>query len=249
MKIKSLILLLFVSIGYAASAQDAIVTMSLGEYEKAKARIASLSSEIESFKAQVDTLNIKLNEKDCKIGQLEQELINKNNLFQSKNSEIAGLKDTLSLKENEITGLKKEVAALDTVRLRYANGRLQLPFNQEKVNQAIELFNGISDLNLRNECSEVLTWLSNYSSYLCDVHELIQSIQSDNHREDKVYFYKWKSSSLHKINRNRYVRDSRGHQFSILYLDEIISIAKKRLTKATKPTVDLSDLVERLELQ
>lgn len=144
--------------------------------------------------------------------------------------------------------LRKEVAALDMVRLRYANGRLQLPFNQEKVNEAIELFNGISDLNLRNECSEVLTWLRQYSFYLRDVQELIRSIQSDNRRENKFKFDEWRSSSLNEINQNRYVRDSQGHQFSIIYLDEIISIAKSRLTKATKPTVDFSDLVERLQL-
>lgn len=248
MKIKSLILLLFVSIGYTASAQDAIVTMSMGEYEMVKSRIDSLSSVLVSNHTTIDSLNNVLRGQDSVIGRLRGQLKSINNLHQGNDSVIVALKDSLSIQANEIMRLRKEVAALDMVRLRYANGRLQLPFNQEKVNEAIELFNGISDLNLRNECSEVLTWLRQYSFYLRDVQELIRSIQSDNRRENKFKFDEWRSSSLNEINQNRYVRDSQGHQFSIIYLDEIISIAKSRLTKATKPTVDFSDLVERLQL-
>lgn len=248
MKIKSLILLLFVSIGYTASAQDATVTMSMGEYEMVKSRIDSLSSVLVSNHTTIDSLNNVLRGQDSVIGRLRGQLKSINNLHQGNDSVIVALKDSLSIQANEIMRLRKEVAALDMVRLRYANGRLQLPFNQEKVNEAIELFNGISDLNLRNECSEVLTWLRQYSFYLRDVQELIRSIQSDNRRENKFKFDEWRSSSLNEINQNRYVRDSQGHQFSIIYLDEIISIAKSRLTKATKPTVDFSDLVERLQL-
>lgn len=247
MKIKSLILLLFVSLGYTASAQDAIVTMTMGEYEMVKARIDSLSSVLVSNHTTIDSLNNLLRVQDSVINRLRGQLNSVNDLHKGSDSLIAALKDSLSIQANEIIGLRKEVSALDMVRLRYANGRLQLPFNQEKVNEAIELFNGISDLNLKNECNEVLTWLRQYSFYLRDVQELIRSIQSDNRRENKFKFDEWRTSAINEINQNRYVRDSQGHQFSIIYLDEIISIAKSRLTKATKPTVDFSDLIERLQ--
>ncbi|MBD5292858.1 MAG: hypothetical protein HDS23_06400 [Bacteroides sp.] len=248
MKITSLILLLFVSLGYAASAQDAIVTMTMGEYEMVKARIDSLSSVLVSNHTTIDSLNNVLRAQDSVIGRLRGQLKSINDIQQGSDSVIVALKDSLSIQANEIMGLRKEVAALDMVRLRYANGRLQLPFNQEKVNEAIELFNGISDSNLKNECNEVLTWLRQYSFYLRDVQELIWSIQSDNRRENKFKFDEWRTSSLNEINQNSYVRNSQGHQFSIIYLDEIITIAKSRLTKATKPTVDFSDLIERLQL-
>ena len=247
MKIKSLILLLFVSLGYTASAQDAIVTMTMGEYEMVKARIDSLSSVLVSNHTTIDSLNNLLRVQDSVINRLRGQLNSVNDLHKGSDSLIAALKDSLSIQANEIIGLRKEVSALDMVRLRYANGRLQLPFNQEKVNEAIELFNGISDLNLKNECNEVLTWLRQYSFYLRDVQELIRSIQSDNRRENKFKFDEWRTSAINEINQNRYIRDSQGHQFSIIYLDEIISIAKSRLTKATKPTVDFSDLIERLQ--
>lgn len=248
MKITSLILLLFVSLGYTAIAQDATVTMSMAEYEMVKARIDSLSSVLVRNHATIDSLNNILRGQDSVIGRLRGQLNSITDLHQGSDSVIVALKDSLSIQANEIIGLRKEVAALDMVRLRYANGRLQLPFNQEKVNEAIELFNGISDSNLKNECNEVLTWLRQYSFYIRNVQELIRSIQSDNRRENKFKFDEWKSSSLNEINQNKYVRDSQGHQFSIIYLDEIITIAKSRLSKATKPAVDFSDLIERLQL-
>ncbi len=248
MKIINLILLLFASLGYTASAQDATVSMSMAEYEMVKTRIDSLSSVLVSNHITIDSLNNILRGQDSVIDRLRGQLKSINDLLQGSDSVIVALKDSLSIQANEIMGLRKEVAALDMVRLRYANGRLQLPFNQDKVNEAIELFNGISDSNLKNECNEVLTWLRQYSFYLRVVQELIRSIQSDNRRENKFKFDEWKSSSLNEINQNKYVRDSQGHQFSIIYLDEIISIAKSRLTKATKPTVDFSDLIERLQL-
>ena len=248
MKIVSLILLLLVSYGYGAKAQDTTVSMSMAEYQKVKARIDSLSSVLVSNHTTIDSLNNIISGQDSVIVQLRSQSQSINDLHQGSDSVIVALKDSLSIQANEILGLRKEVAALDMVRLRYANGRLQLPFNQEKVNEAIELFNGISDLNLKNECNEVLTWLRQYNFYLRDVQELICSIQSDNRRGNKFKFDEWRSSSLNEINQNRYVQDSQGHQFSIIYLDEIISIAKSRLTKATKPTVDFSDLIERLQL-
>ncbi len=248
MKIVSFILVLLVFFGYTANAQEATVTMSMAEYEMAKAKTDSLSFVIVNAQATIDSLNNALRGQDSVILRLNGQLKNISNLHQSSDSVIVALKDSLTLQSTEITSLRKQVAALDMVRLRYANGRLQLPFNQEKVNEAIELFNGISDENLRNECSEVLSWLRQYSFYLRDVQELIQSLQSDNRRENKFEFDEWRSSALKSISQNRYIKDSQGHQFSIIYLDEIISIAKSRLTKATKPTVDFSDLVERLQL-
>lgn len=248
MKLISFILLLIFAFGYSANAQDATVTMSMSEYDMGKARMDSLFSVIENNQMTIDSINNVLIEQNFDIERLKGQLRSVSELHQGSDSIIVALKDSISFQANEIISLRKEVAALDMVRLRYANGRLQLPFNQEKVNDAIELFNGITDENLRNECREVLFWLQQYHGYLLDVQDLMQSLQSDNRRTDKFAFDEWRSSALQSINQNRYIKDSQGHQFSIIYLDEILSIAKGRLTKATKATVDFSDLIERLQL-
>lgn len=248
MRIVTLILLLIFAFGYSANAQDATVTMSISEYEMVKAKMDSLTSVIETNQVTIDSINKTLRERDSEIKRLEGQLRSISELHKSSDSLIVALNDSISFQVKEIRSLRKEVAALDMVRLRYANGRLQLPFNQEKVNEAIELFNGISDENLKKECCEVLSWLRQYSDYLRDVQMLMQSLQSDKGRENKFAFDEWRSSALNRINQNRYTKDSQGHQFSIIYLDEILSTAKGRLTKATKPTVDFSDLIERLQL-
>jgi uncharacterized coiled-coil protein SlyX len=248
MKIVSLILLSFLFFGYSANAQDATITMSLAEYEIVKAQTDSLSTVIVNNKVTIDSLNNSLREQVSVIEQLKEQLQNATDRNQRADSVIVALNDTLSSKTNELVSLKKEIAALDMVRLRYANGRLQLPYNHEKVNEAIELFNGISDANLRNECSEIVLWLRKYSFYLHDVKELILSLQADNRRENKFAFDEWRSYALKSISQNMYVNDSHGHQFSIIYLDEILSMAKSRISKATKPTVDFSDLIDRLQL-
>lgn len=88
MKIKSLILLLFVSIGYTASAQDATVTMSMGEYEMVKSRIDSLSSVLVSNHTTIDSLNNVLRGQDSVIGRLRGQLKSINNLHQGNDSVI-----------------------------------------------------------------------------------------------------------------------------------------------------------------
>ena len=222
--------------------------MSVLEYEMTKAKTDSLCNIILENQETIDSLNNVLRVQDSIIVGLKDQLRTVSDRHQGSDSVIVVLRDSLTIQTKEIKNLRNEVASLDMVRLRYANGRLQLPFNQEKVNDAIELFNGISDENLRNECAEILSWLRQYSFYLRDVQELMQSLQSDNRRENKFEFDEWRSSALKSIGQNRYLRDSQGHRFSILYLDEILSMAKSRLTKATKPTIDFSDLIERLNL-
>ncbi len=247
MKIASFLLVLLATIDITIKAQNATVTMSMIEYEMAKARTDSLSSVIVKDQLKIDSLNNVVRVQDSIIVELKEQLKSISDMKRSSESVITTLKDSLTIQANEILCLKKEVAALDMVRLRYANGRLQLPYNQEKVNEAIELFNGISDKNLKNQCDEVLSWLHQYNFYLHDVQELIQSIQSDNRRENKFEFDEWRSDALKNLNQNRYIKDSKGHQFSILYLDDILSTARNRLTKSTKPIIDFSDLLERLQ--
>lgn len=249
MKIASLIVILVATFMSTANAQDATVTMSMAEYKEAEAKTESLNKVIAKNQETIDSLNNILSARDSIIGQLNEQLKTVSDLHHGDESVIVALKDSLAARTNEIMVLKKEAASFDMVRLRYANGRLQLPFDQEKVNEAIELFNGISDETLKNDCQEILSWLRQYNSYLRDVQDLMQTLQSDKRRENKFEFEKWKSDALNSINRNRYLRDSQGHHFTIIYLDEILTLAKNRITKATnKSTVDLSDLIDRLQL-
>lgn len=248
MKVIILTIIFLASFHKAVFSQEITVTMSVTEYENLKSTTDSLVSVISDSRIANDSLNIKLREQNKIIVNLNKRLTESDNLHNRNDSVIQALQDSISIQANEITRLTKNLASLDMVRLRYANGRLQLPYNKDKVNDAIELFNGITDTNLKTTYEEVLFWLSKYDIYINEVLSLLQSLQSDSNRENKFGFSDWRESALRSIRQNRYIKDRKGHYYTILYLDQIILLAENRLTRATKPSVDFSDLIDRLQL-
>lgn len=228
-------------------AQEATtVTMSMSEYESMKARMDSLNSVIRQITLVNDSLSLSLEVRDSIISNLRGELVHVNTQMSSGNSQVIALKDSIQAQKAEISRLNEEVSSLDMVRLRYANGRLQLPYDDKKVREAIELFNAIQDESLKEQCQDVLAWLNQYGYYMREVKSLIQTLQDDSRRNNKFQFDAWKTEALRNISNNSYLRDSKGHQFTIIYLDNIILAAKGRIERAdSKSFVDFSDLLER----
>ena len=219
------------------------------EFDQIRARVDSLNNVLLELRSKQDSLKSVINLKDTVILNLNNQISSSRQATRDATQLITNLKDTISQQRLTINKLNREVASLDMVRLRYANGRLQLPYDKTKIKEAIELFNGIKDPNLKEECGEILTWLNKYDYYLGTVKSLMISLQNDPNRENKFQFEDWKTTALNEINSNIYNRESQGHQFSIIYLDEIISVAKDRIKKSgSKPSVDFSDLIERLQL-
>lgn len=243
------ITVLLVFFGHITYAQEATVTMSISEYERAKGRTDSLNIVISNYIDTINSLKQILESEKSSIEQFRIQLGDVTNRLRGDESLIITLRDSLRTQTDDVNRLRNEVASLDMVRIRYANGRLQLPFNEEKIRNAIELFDGISDKNLKVEYNEVRKWLTQYSIYLQDIKELVIQLQSDKRRENPFTFDDWRKDALTKISQDRYVINSDGHDFSIYYLDDIISIARMRLKKAQKAPVDFSDLIERLQLQ
>lgn len=240
-------LLVFFCFSLGLRAQDAAtVTMSMAEYESMKAHVDSLNSIIGHMTTVTDSLSFSLETRDSIISNLRRELTNVNSQMSSGNSQLRVLKDSIRVQKDEISRLNEEVASLDMVRLRYANGRLQLPYDDKKVREAIELFNSIKDESLKEQCQDVLVWLNQYGYYVRDVKSLIQTLQDDPRRNNKFQFDAWKAEALRNISNNSYQRDSKGHQFTIIYLDNILFAAKGRIERAdSKSFVDFSDLLER----
>lgn len=240
-------LLMFFCFSLTLMAQDATtVTMSIAEYESMKSRVDSLNSVIRHMTSVADSLSLSLETRDSIISNLRNDLAQVNTQMSSGNSQMRALKDSIQAQQTEISRLNEEVASLDMVRLRYANGRLQLPYDDKKVREAIELFNSIKDESLKEQCQDVLVWLNQYGYYVRDVKSLIQTLQDDPRRNNKFQFDAWKAEALRNISNNSYQRDSKGHQFTIIYLDNILFAAKGRIERAdSKSFVDFSDLLER----
>jgi len=222
----------------------------MSEFNKLKEREDSLKSEVERLGFINDSICTQNKLKDNTIDSLKVELQEIKTTTLQENRILSNLRDSIVNQKRQINQFKKDAASLDMVRLRYANGRLQLPYDRKKIQEAIELFNGITNIDMKEQCQEVLTWLNQYDYYLKNVNSLMISLQENPDRTDKFKFDDWKNSALREINSNEYYMCSRGHQFSILYLDEILDTAKKRIMKSgIKPTVDFSDLLERLDLE
>lgn len=240
-------LLMFVCLRFGLRAQDGpTITMSMAKYDRMEAQRDSLKFIIGQMQSFNDSLSVSLVAKDSIISNLRRQLTIVSAQMSKDSIELADLRDTILIQKVEIARLNEKVASLDMVRLRYANGRLQLPYDDKKVEEAIKLFNSITDEALKEECKDILFWLNHYSYYLRDVRRLMHTLQDDSRRTDKFMFEEWKSDALSTINENAYLRESDDHYFTIIYLDNIISAAKSRIERAgDKPSVDFSDLLER----
>lgn len=228
-------------------AQDTTVNMPIAEYEHIMEQFDSLNNTVSGQKDLIKTLNNQISLKNDSIAQLSLLLSEKSDDSQNYESTLKNLRDSLEQKDRQVESLVKQLSSLDMVRLRYANGRLQMPYEQKKIKEAIELFDGIQDASLKDQYQEVREWLSQYEMYMRDVNTTLSSLQNDSRRTDKFKFEDWKRYAINEINDNFYVRNSTGHQFTILYLDGIISSAKKRIqTSGSKPSVDFSDLLEQM---
>ena len=231
-------------------AQDTTVSMPVTEYEHIKAKLDSLNNTVAGQKDLIKSLNNQLSLQNDSIAQIHLLLSEKSADSQNHEAALKSLRDSLVQKNRQVESLMKQLSSLDMVRLRYANGRLQMPYDNKKINEAIELFDGIQDTSLKDQYQEVRYWLTQYDMFIRDVNTMLSSLQSDSRRTDKFKFEDWKRYAINEINDNLYVRSSASHQFKILYLDGIISSAKKRIqTAGSKPSVDFSDLLEQMVIK
>lgn len=220
------------------------VTMPLAECNNMQNQIDSLNSFICQMTSVNDSLSVSLVARDSIITNLRIDLTTAKDQLSKERMKLRTLTDSIRILNARIAGLNEKVASLDMVRLRYANGRLQLSYNKEKINEAIELFNAITNESLKEQYKEVLFWLKKYGSYLPSIRELLNTLQNDQ-RNNKFQIDEWKVDALTKLNANAYMRESQGHYFTIYYLDKILSTAKSRIEQA-KSKVDFSDLLEQL---
>lgn len=243
------IFLIFTILFYilSVSAQDLTVTMSMAEYKVIEAREDSLKNQLEQLSAQIGMLEKVLVQKNDSIKVLKKQLTASDNKALNRSTLISNLQDTIINQNEELKKLQQELASLDMVRLRYANGRLELPYDNKKIEEAKEIFDGVQDPELKTKYQELIFWLDHYGECLDAVTLLITKLQADPRRDNIFKFEEWKVYALQEINSNEYNRKRKGYQFSIPYLNDILSTAKSRLEKSKdQPNVDFSDLIERL---
>lgn len=167
------------------------------------------------------------------------------------NLKITELSDTVAWLKKEINALKEEQSSFDMVRLRYANGRLSLPYDKEKVTEAIEMFNGITDSKLKETYNEVLISLNEYQTTLPEVKTLVESLSYPGPKPSKFDGDKieaWKRESKRKITGSNFMQKHTKRDYKINYLYDIVTEAQSRIEKANYEDMpSFTDLIIRLE--
>ena len=229
--------------------EQPMVSFPLAEYEMMKQREDSINRESHTQADSIQNLHIILSKRDEDIKTLKDQLILLEERCQLLLRKETQQRDSIHILRERIEGLESDAKSLDRVRVRYANGRLALPYDKDKIRDAIELYDGIADTNIKSANKEVVYWLNAYQENLQNLLTVFQSLQEDKRRTDKFDFEAWVAYAKRENNNSAYSRASKGSDFSIRYLNDIIKLANKRLDNAGKtPSIDFSDLIDRLNL-
>lgn len=159
------------------------------------------------------------------------------------------LSDSIASLNQQIKDFSKEKAKFDNVRARYANGRLQLPYDKESVDQALILFSEIQDPELKERFKSIPTCLRDYSGAIEKVRATLSSLQNSRQNYNKVTNADWQARALDILNNDAYTRMAGTYEnnVSIYYLDNILKEARARINKSDNPkTVTFEDLIIHL---
>ena len=260
MKTSSILILFIICLFFPlCHAQEIEGTVSL-PYSQLK----NLQEENQNYKIKIDSLTNLKEEWVIKFEQTENDLnVYKNReeeyLIKLKNSEqdIVQLKNQIKSLNDLINSLQETIKGLDNVKLRYANGRLELPYDQDRIYEAITLFNEISDENLKNNYPEIKFLLNNYEKYNKQLISLIRDFQVEVQNLSDIKFVEWQNNAISRINTTEYAKykKSKPNTYRIKYLDNIITELSYRIKNASKPTIGsptptvlFDDLILRLSI-
>lgn len=167
---------------------------------------------------------------------------------------IAGLCLKVDSLNGIIQNLNKDLAALDLIKVKFANSRLLIPYDSKRWKEAIDVFNSIVSPEEKEKYSAILTQLKLYPGSIDIVKDLISSIQYQGEpltKFDDEQFLNWKNKAIKNIQSNAFYQNQKKSDIKILYLYNIIQEAEQRVNKAQGPLdiPDFSDMIIRLNLQ
>lgn len=161
------------------------------------------------------------------------------------------LTDSIASLNQQIQDFSKEKNKFDNIRFRYANGRLQLPYDKESVDQALIFFNEIQDPELRETYKSIPTCLRDYSISVEDVRKTLNKLQNSPKDYTRYERDVWKEKALDILNDDAYTRRASSYvnNVSIYYLDNILKEAKTRINHCEDPQkISFTDLINHLYL-
>ena len=224
------------------SAQD--MSQMMEAYGKLSVEKDSLEKVVKSQTILIDHLKETMANKDSVIASCTAQIKNLNNM-----DSVAA--DSIKKLNLQIEAFNKEQPRFDQVRLRYANGRLQLPYNEASVKEALELYEEISDPELKEKYSDITLCLREYPIAKEQVKETIIELEKSKANFNRFQLEEWKKAANVILNNNTYLKGSSKYHngVSIYFLDNILKEAQEKIKRADKlEEVSFKDLNIRIKL-
>lgn len=194
---------------------------------------------------QIEQLQTKNNEQAEEITVLKTQVAE----LETTNKTLVDSTNNLNTKIESYANMNKN---FDDLRLRYANGRLQLPYDKESADNAIKLFNEVSDPGKKEKYIDIKTCLNDYPTAKGLVVQTLTTLQGSMEGQSKFTVDKWKAEANSIIEGDSYTnvyKKNYKNNVSIYYLDNILKEAKARVATTKDPKqVSFEDLIIRLQM-
>ena len=220
------------------SAQDTNPFMQ--EYNKLILKTDSLEKNSKTLKESIMALEETVKMKDAVIDSLRLVVTN----IQDNDGRQTA---TISTLQAEVESLKKNADKFDDISLRYANGRLQLSYNEARVKEAIELFDSIRNPDMKKEFIDIRNYLLKYPEAMQSVDNTLKELNESTKDYNMTKIDEWKRVALGYINKNPFYNKMTAKGVSYYFLDDILNEAAARVRSANDPKkITFTDLHYRI---
>lgn len=185
------------------------------------------------------------------IDSLSQKLLMLDSINNSIKFQYDSLTNLIDNKDQEIENLKERIYFADTCIVKLSNLRLYLPFNKEKVNEAIKSFDKIYSSKLKEDMSIILTLLKNYEHYYKEFLSIIEEAQKDDKNRNNIFnIDDYKNKYKYKIENMSYYINYYNGDWKIIYLNKQIDKALKILEEhSDSKKANFNSLIKELKEQ
>lgn len=185
------------------------------------------------------------------IDSLSQKLLMLDSINNSIKFQYDSLINLIDNKDQEIENLKERIYFADTCIVKLSNLRLYLPFNKEKVNEAIKSFDKIYSSKLKEDMSIILTLLKNYEHYYKEFLSIIEEAQKDDKNRNNIFnIDDYKNKYKYKIENMSYYINYYNGDWKIIYLNKQIDKALKILEEhSDSKKANFNSLINELKEQ
>ena len=236
-----------IAVALGSNAQD---INFLDQYADLKNEKDSIVKVLKSKETLISLLNDTIRQQTSQIENLNTSLAAVSAKDATLNDSIVSLNDSIKKLISEIAGFEAERNRFDDLRVKYANGRLQFPYDKKRADEALKLFSEIQNQDIRQDYVDLPTCFRDFPKAIEYVRATMVELEASREGFTKFSNSKWQDKAKEILNKdtyaNTYAKNYRNG-VSIYYLDDILAEASARISKTTDPRdISFQDLIIKL---